>query len=133
MGIFHLTTRDVIRWLRPWPIRLPPKATWEFSLASFSEAERLKIFWKVQGKHRTAQWWAMKCLKQAAPQEQHYCYSIAVERMPVARSLTVIVMPWEGVEVVVDGNHHLVAALLARRWGAGRCALRGVGLIRMQT
>ena len=127
-----MTTKEVIRWLRPWPIRLPLKAHWDLSVISVARAARLKIFWKVGGKHRTAHWWADQCRKQTAPQEQHYIYAIAVDRMPVARSLTLVVMPWDGVEVIVDGNHHLVAALLARKWGAGKCGLRSVGLIRMR-
>jgi hypothetical protein len=69
-----------------------------------------------------------------SPGEQHYLHLIARDRIPVLRSLTIVVIRRDGKWIVVDGNHHLIALALVRRHRfAGKSALiKYIGVLRRQ-
>lgn len=125
-----ITSKDLIHWLHPWPIRLP-RQNYKLLILPIWRCERLFAFWKVNGKYRSIAWWADRAADYKAPCEQHYIHMLARDRIPTLSSLTIIVLRREGKNIVIDGNHQLIALALVRRHGFhGRKALiKHVGIL----
>jgi|SRR3972149_4023994 len=114
-----LTSTQVNRWLSPWPIGLPKRWTWQLQIVPLFRCERFYAFWKTgpRQEYRTIAWWADQASLYQMPSEQHYIHMLARERIPLLRSLTILTIRRDGKTLVIDGNHHLIAASLVRRHG----------------
>ncbi len=122
-----LTTREVEKWLNPWPIAFKNRRrTWSLSVVPLSACGKLYSLWETDGvgqggrapkKRRTIEWWAQQASKGKMQGNQHYVHMLARFQVPVMSSLTVMTVTYKGKSVVVDGNHHLIATLLVSRFG----------------
>jgi len=99
-----------------------------------SRCERFYAFWKTgpRAVYRSIAWWAKMAANYKAPGEQHYLHQIARDRIPVLRSLSIVVIHRDRKWIVVDGNHHLIALAMVRRHRfAGKSALiKYLGVVR---
>ena len=135
-----LSSPDVTRWLNPWPIRLPP-GRWRLRVVPLLACGRYAALWLLDEEKRTrrsAAWWAAKAARGQMDMalgdgagHQHYVHMLARYHVPVMSSLTLIVKRAKGRTVVLDGNNHLIAALMVRRhrYARKRCPFRWVGVL----
>lgn len=132
-----LTTKQLVKWLNPWPIKFKGECSskWALKVLTLTQAEKLSVFWKVNdsGLFRSVRWWACQAAKYKMPVEQHYIHMLAKYRVPLLSNFTVIVI-WREKEqrwVVVDGNHHLAAVILAGRlkWQGLKSGITHIGVM----
>lgn len=133
-----LSTPDIERWLTPWPIRFKNRTRqWTMKICTLAQAESLAIFWRLHNDDptslRSVRWWAEQAKHGKAPAEQHYVHMLAHHRLPVLSNLTILVVWHKKAKrwVVIDGNHHLIAAILVGRlrWRRLRTKLKAVGVV----
>lgn len=92
-----------------------------------------RCFWRMDGGAlHTVAWWAMQVKNGTAPAEQSPIRSLAVHAMPTMRSLTIMVVKHKGDDLVVDGNHRLIALVLVakHRWQKLKTGITHVGVVR---
>ena len=135
-ALIPLSAREVTRWLAPWPIQLRG-GRFHLEILPVSRCERFYAFWKTgpRAQYRTIAWWAKMAAAYKSPGEQHYLHQIARDRIPVLRSLTIVIIQRDGKWIVVDGNHTLIALTMVRRYRfAGKSALiKYLGVVRRAT
>ena len=125
-----MITRDIERWLRPWPIAFKNKtAKWDLNVLPLSRCQNLYAFWDVHGEFRRVKWWVDRAFDGNMPGNQHYIHGIARFQVPVMQSLTILVCRKDGKDVVVDGNHHLISTLLAKKRD-DTCPITHVGVLK---
>lgn len=131
----YLTSREIQRWLAPWPIHLRGARSfrWRLRILPLSKVERFYAFWKTGPRQvrRTIGWWADQCAKYKSPSEQHYIHMLARDRVPVLRSLTIVAIQRGGKMIVLDANHTTIATALVRRHGfqGATLGLKWVGVL----
>ena len=106
---FLLNTNQVIKWLNPWPIRLP-KGKWKVYLSTPSELNKFKCIWKL-GKSK--QRFSMRKVCSLLDEKEdvlngarHYIF--AMEKYANQLHLNPIIIMKK---TVIDGNHTLLALL----------------------
>lgn len=121
-----LSQQDVENWLRPYPIAFRRRqALWDLRVRTLNQCLSLTCFWRVDGRRYSIGWWAKRVKDGTAPAEQSPVRSACVHLLPGLRSLTIMVVrdkvkPGVFQDVVVDGNHRLIALALARIHGFDR-------------
>lgn len=127
-----LSQKDVENWLRPWPIAFRKRdARWDLKVRTLRQCLALTCFWKVDGRRYSIGWWAKRVKDGTAPAEQSTIRSCAVHHLPSSRSLTIMVIRDGYNDIVVDGNHRLIALALARvhRFERVRTSITHVGVL----
>lgn len=127
-----LSQRDVEKWLRPHPIAFRRRrATWDLRIETIEGAARkLRSCWAHGGRQRTFAWWAEQMRTRTNVAEQHYVLELARSWAPVASSLTVLALRRGDEWVVYDGNHRLMALLVAAaRSRSARTQVTHVGVL----
>ena len=133
-----LSTKQVVRWLNPWPIGFKKRdSRWTLRVCTLVQVERLAACWKLDPDDprslRSIRWWAQQAKKGKCPVDQHYIHMIAQHHLPVQPSLTILVIWHKKAKrwIVIDGNHHLIAAVLVDRlqWRRQKTKFHSVGVL----